>query len=484
MKNIFVLAVAASVICSCSTDDTQGFEPVEKTYREFTASIDDFTRLELNNDKTAAYWEVGDEIALSDGSKTDPVTVIAINDGVATIAGNISIEPTAAYYPAWAYDADGSLALPKEQTYGKSLPLCLKGTVLDNNISFSASDNGAAVIRYAVKGDIVITKAIFHAAQNQKIVARNENQQDIYTMTFESPLDLNDGAAYLDFVIPASVSRPYYTLEVETSSVPEDALATTYSLVRRKVSAMTDAQVKSGAIVAFPELEFQSSEIAVNGNVWMFGSKYAVQNDNGLINDWGQCTAANNSYGLGINKLCRLGTQHEEYVTIDDAQKQGTPSVGANQHTFRLNIGHGINNDKRVFDANIGNYRFFAIKWSAPKLLADAKAVNTKASIKLDHPFGGFRNAGDGKTGEIECQEENVVIWYYNLTDEAKSGQYLSTTAPTTFNFLSFKVSDFTFNDSTLTFDGDNVIAPSYDLYWAGFFNSVDEIKAFEASLE
>ncbi len=489
MKKILFAVAAAVLVCSCAKDNTTDNAKVDEqgVYYEFTATIDDLTRVELNDEKTKAFWQVGDKVAVSDGSTKKDLYVTAIDEnGVATISGEISITPTMAYYPSWLWKANGELNFPNPQNYSTSIPVPMKGAIVDGAVTFSAQETNAAVIAFPLKGDITITSAKLCLAANQKIYARNEtNNRRFYNLGgITNGLTLNnDEATTLYFVVHGSKSDAdkfcYYTLDVTTSDVSDENLVSSFDLVRRKVSALNSSMVFSGAIVAFPEMTLTKDELNENRHTWRFGSNYATVDEKGLIDGWGQNTQDNNTLGLGNNKLAPFGTQHEEFITISDAHKQGIQSQDDTNVKLRFNFGRGAYSDHRKFTTHLGNYRYFAIKWSAPAMIA----TSTGGVIKLDCNHGSFRNgANNAKTGEIACDEENVVIWYFNLTDEFKQNTYLTTSAPVEFNYFGFKVCDAVFPIADYSDAEGNIVPPTYDVYWAGFFNSVAEIEAFEAA--
>lgn len=487
MKKILFAVVATVLVCSCAKDNTNDVKVEEQgVYYEFTATIDDLTRVELNEEKTKAFWQVGDKVAVSDGSTKKDLFVTAVDEnGVATISGEISIEPTMAYYPSWLWKANGGFDDLNSQDYSTSIPVPMKGAIVDGAVTFSAQETNAAVIAFPLKGDINITSARLCLATNQKIYPRNETNRRFYDLGgMSSGLTLNaDEVTTLYFVVHADQTSAdkfcYYTLDVTTSDVSDENLVSSFDLARRKVSALNSSMVFSGAIVSFPEMTLTKAELNENRHTWRFGSKYGLTaDDKGLIDGWGQNTQANNSLGLGNNKLAPFGTQHEEFLTITDAHMQGIQSQDDTNVKLRFNFGRGAYSDHRKFTSHVGNYRYFAIKWSAPAMIATSKG----GVIKLDCNHGGFRNGGNNaKTGEIACEEENVVIWYFNLTDEMKAGSYLATATPVDFNYFGFKVCDAVFPVADYSDADGNIVPPTYDVYWAGFFNSVAEIEAFEA---
>lgn len=488
MKKILFAVVATVLVCSCAKDNTTDNAKVEEqgVYYEFTATIDDLTRVEINDEKTKALWQVGDKVAVSDGSAKQDLYVTAVENGVATISGNLTIEPTMAYYPSWLWKADGTLNFPNPQTYSESVPVPMKGEIIDGAVTFSSKETGALVLAYPLKGDITITKAVLCAAGNQKVYSRNEvNNRRIYNLNINNGgLSLSaDQTKYIYVVMQAenATKFPYITLDLTTTNVSTGALVSEYNLVRRKVSAISLDENNPACILEFPEMTLTAAELDENHPVWKFGSKYSTPDANGLVDGWGQITQADNTYGLGANKLCRLGTQSEEFITIDNAQEQGVQSKSETEAKLRMNFGRGAYQDHRKFKVHVGNYRYFAIKWSAPAMIATA-TNSSNASIKLDSDQGGFRNGGNkAKTGEIACTEENVVIWYYNISDEMKSNNYITTITPFEFKYFGFKVCDAIFPIADVTDAEGNIVAPTFDVYWAGFFNSVAEIEAFEA---
>ena len=138
-----------------------------------------------------------------------------------------------------------------------------------------------------------------------------------------------------------------------------------------------------------------------------------------------------------------------------------------------------------------GNHRYVAIKSDiiyAMRHPSDGSTLKADPSWDLRMPDqAGSANWSfqylDGKkrtriSGAIDCSEENVVITYFDLMQQWNNNYY------TTGQALSGKGGYFV--QQIQYVNGNNVtVHPDMTckIYWWGFFNSIEEIQAYNASL-
>ena len=464
-KTIVLAAFAAMALTACNKEEISGQYDENLVYREFTAVIEDgaSTKVSFGNPadgKIPAYFQNGDKIALTDGTTVYEATVTKTEGQANTIGGEMPTEftPTAAYYPYDAYNQETkTLSVPKEQTYG-SVPVLLQSTGIEGDyITFSAADAGSAVICYTLTGDITIKEAYLYYKDNASFwVTDNVLMEPDYTLTFSEPLQLSENAQKIYFAVPVGTKN--ITLEIKTDA-PESAYGNAdYSYYRRKTTAM---ELASGEVVEMPETDFTAEELNKRV-IWEFGS----ENEG----DCGWKVSNNGS----IN-----GSASSDYATITMGVQKETTSEG-----YTVYRGDFLYDQDFEFAA--GSYRFLAFKSTVPQLidgntslLPQGATLGGKPTIKFDiSNLGQWRN-NQNKSMTLATSAENCEIWVYDMLVHFGGNQHF---APTAEPFSS--TGNFQFKIADLGLTAETAVAPTYDMYWIGFFNSIEEIEAYIAETE
>lgn len=484
MKKTFIFAAMAAIaMTACNKEEIAAPEEGQNlVYREYTATIEDGASTKVSfgdpnteSGKIPAYFENGDKIALTDGTVVYEATVTKAEGQANTIGGNMpeDFTPTAAYYPYEAYN-DGKLTVPTTQTYGSVPVLLQSSSIEDENITFSAADAGSAVICYTLTGDIAIKEAKLYTPTTANLI--NYKNAD-YELNFDEPLALSDIPEKIYFVVSASEAKSV-TLEV-LAEKPEDALGTAdFSYYRRKTSVI---EFTSGKVIEMPLLELTKESINDGAMVWKFGS------ENGGANSW---TAGNNGILDATNPHYAAVTMGSTYTTT---QKNGDNVVELDQPYYTFRSDFGI---KTGFDVNIGTYRYCAIMSDVEYIVRDgniAIPAESGAKVNVDDKniagritfdtatFGQWhgKNSANGKTGAIKTDIANTNVWYYDMLGDFGNGTFLPTNEFTTFKAnqaFQFKIADLkvTLKDKNKV----DIEAPTYKIYWIGFFNNTSEIQA------
>lgn len=471
MKKIFILAVSAAfAITACNKQELP--EQENNVYREFTATIDEgaSTKVIFGNPSESsipASFQVGDEIALYDGSVAHTVSVTSVSGDKATIGGELpeGFNPVSAYYPASAFK-DGKLSVPSTQTYG-SVPVLLNGPVDTdyNSITFSGADAGSAVVCYSLTGDIAVKEAyLYYRDEATFWVANYTVATPDYKLTFNDALELSSSAQKIYFVVPAG--SKVLTLEIKADA-PESAYGVDdYSYYRRKTSAV---ELASGKVTEMPELDFTAENL--DGRmIWEFGSSnggdcgWTVWDGKGQIDGNTQADHA----------VITMGVQT---ATVQSGEKFKTVYRGDMKYTTK-------------FSVPTGTYRFVAMKSSAPALMDGVGypegTVSVKEGIKFDITNYSQWRGGTNQSLIETSADENCEIWIYDMyvhfrNTSSKVDSYIPTVTP----LESVKEFQFKFADLTVTTDtAEEATPPVFDLYWIGFFNSIEEIEAYIAGTE
>ncbi len=483
MKKTFIFAAMAAIaMTACNKEEIAAPEEGQNlVYREYTATIEDGASTKVafgtpGENTIPAYFQDGDEIALTDGTNVYKGTVSVPENGGNTIIKTEVPETftlSAAYYPYEAYN-DGKLTVPTTQTYGSVPVLLQSSSIEDENITFSAADAGSAVICYTLTGDIAIKEAKLYTPTTANLI--NYKNAD-YELNFDEPLALSDIPEKIYFVVSASEAKSV-TLEV-LAEKPEDALGTAdFSYYRRKTSVI---EFTSGKVIEMPLLELTKESINDGAMVWKFGS------ENGGANSW---TAGNNGILDATNPHYAAVTMGSTYTTT---QKNGDNVVELDQPYYTFRSDFGI---KTGFNVNVGTYRYCAIMSDVEYIVRDgniAIPAESGAIVNVDDKniagritfdtatFGQWhgKNSANGKTGAIKTDIANTNVWYYDMLGDFGNGTFLPTN-----EFATFKANEafqFKIADLKVTLKDKNKVdieAPTYKIYWIGFFNNTSEIQA------
>ena len=470
MKKSLLYVAAAIMVLACSKES---IAPVVLGPQQFNARISEtkvsIGEFDSGTQKATLEWTVGDKVKMVYPSGEYEFTVTSISSGEATLNGTgpDSENPTAAWYPADSYD-HGTIILPAIQQYGH-LPIVLEGTVSGSDITFAAT-NQSTVICYPLTGELTVKEAYLYLTDTPNLGLIG-TQYDVatygkecyttaispqYTLTLETPVALSNDPTYVCFAIPAA--DKVATLEVKVAA-PTGALVPDYKLLRRKKTALS----QTGGVVKMPTLTFTEDDTDITGQRWAFGTNH------------GGLTGINNRSGNGENT----------WAAEADYAACGLYASGNYQ---KLNAYFVANNLKGVIP---GNHRYVAIKSDiiyAMRHPSDGSTLKADPSWDLRMPDqAGSANWSfqylDGKkrtriSGAIDCSEENVVITYFDLMQQWNNNYY------TTGQALSGKGGYFV--QQIQYVNGNNVtVHPDMTckIYWWGFFNSIEEIQAYNASL-
>ena len=487
MKKTFIFAAMAAIaMTACNKEEIAAPEEGQNlVYREYTATIEDGASTKVafgtpGENTIPAYFQDGDEIALTDGTNVYKGTVSVPENGGNTIIKTEVPETftlSAAYYPYDAYtlktDEEGNPVEPQEyefkvpgRQYAGKIPVLLQSTNIDgDNITFSAAEAGSAVIHYSLTGDILLTEVRLHTTNNASLI--NNNPQ--YTITYSSqygssPVQLSDEPFDVYFVVTAGETKSL-TLEAKTAK-PENALGTTsYSYYKRKI---TSVELKSGAFIDMPAIELNEEELLGGNNIWEFGAAHG-----------GDCGWTLNTIEKGGSID---GTTNAEYAVV---------TMGNNGDETNYNFRADLIYDKG-FTQNFGTYRYVAMMTDYKYVVQEGnitvpeEASISKGNIKFDvGSLGQWHNKSNNqRTAEIETNIPNVRVWYWDMLGDFTNGGWVNTLDYHVFNEgtqFQFKIADLKVSGVP---EGETVAAPQYKVYWIGFFNNKTEIEGMIAKTE
>lgn len=409
--------------------------------------------------KAKLHFQKGDKVKLIYESGAYDASVTNVTEaGMATIVSESApIEGTVqeAWYPGDSY-VNGEMSAPTVQKHG-SVPVILKGSLQTDHLLFEASDD-FTFISYPLTGTLMISEAYLYFRDTPNLFsAYGEVCPSDYTLKFDTPLQLTEDAQNIHFVIPASAGK-VVTLEVKTPA-PEGALISDYKLLRRKKTAV---DFSNGKAKVMPVMNFSETDTDIAESRWAGET---------LLN-----TAVDQRIGKGENTYAMDGNVIKCNLYADGDYQKLNMYIKSNPHI-----------QYKIYP---GNHRYAAIKSNVVHAMSTPPEGHKAASVPdWDFRLSDAENTGVKsfqfiedkryrKSGEIDCGD-NVKITYFDLLQNWNN-YYFPTNLPVGKSGCYF-VQKIMYKDA----DG-NITHPdlTVDIYWFGFFNSVEEIIAYEASLQ
>ena len=463
--------MAAFIAVGCSKDSlndgdaqTVGTKFIVKMALTKAVLVEDGSNYDLK-------WADGDKICfkLSDDSLVEaPVSVSGATASVnIDLGGNTIVD-------AW-FPSNGKVkptAIPTTQSSTSvNIPL-QKSSISGNKIYFEAIDDDWAIMRVAVKAG---TKGT--AKTINRVTLKDNKSANPFVMYLSSTALSTSDAALYDFVVPVVADSQYEVIVREDDTYGREYCrkkATTTTLTAHNVYTMNVTVDDTGL------------------HRWIMGSG-ASNTDEAPLNYWYKLNASN---AIDTDNM----SQNTGYVTVT-THLNGTKYVGNFTPIFQKKYssdGTTTSTERKVdFGAiygstipflavHTGNFPIFAIKMTNPTTLGSSRNINLDtSSINPDSIFssyteykgnvGGTNNKQNYYSGEVGgytySSSSDVAIIYYNLQSQSfATGGVAKNTQMMAFQTWQLKVADVVADS-----------APTYNVYWAGFFNNVDELAAFAA---
>lgn len=467
-----IVSYIAAIALAATACTKEGTKPVVLCQKEFKVDIVD-TKVNIGEfkegDKVSLDWTVGDKVKMIYPSAECDFEIIAIEDNVATISG-MGVEgenATKAWYPGEYYNG-GSINIPTTQQYGR-LPVILEGTVNGDAINFAATE-ASTIICYPITGTLTVKEAYLYLTDTpnlcgglvqlplQKYGADRSTimLEPSYTLKFDEPVTLDEEEPfYVSFAVPAADKVASLELKV---AAPEGALVDDYKLVRRKKTALS----QTGGVVKMPVLNFTDNDTDLQKVRWAFGTNHGGKK--------------------GINER-----NNENVWTAQDNYVDCKMFASGDYQKLNAYLTNSLVSPNKIYP---GNHRYMAIKsdiiyamrnpadgsvcQSAPSW--DLRLSDQESSSNKSFQFL-FNKARARYSGAIDCEEDNTVITYFDLMQDINTYYYDS------FGAIGTKGIYFV---QQIKYMKDGVVTHpdiTAKIYFIGFFNSIDEIRAYNASL-
>ncbi len=479
MRKIFAISLAALVLFSCAkeADTVIGKKVSYQVKIESTKAV-------LAGGTNSGYsikWKEGDKIAfqLSDNSVQEAVVTVDGTGAHVSVTLPDATSVTDAWFPS--NNKVKPIGIPATQVAETmNIPL-VKSSIAGNTITFTEVVDWAIIrvpLKKGANGDArklqFIKVKTNNAALNPQVIQLNTNAT------------LTDEVQNFVFVVPVGEYTP-----VEFIVRDSDGLE-----YRRKAAAnFTTVSHTVYSINTIADVD------DTGRHIWFMGAGSATANaaETPILYWWKQ-DGANNSTTIDTGNMA----YNDGYstITMDDKASaktdfqawvcamfnkfysaDGASRSNARDKNFPV-YATQIDNGQIPFVAvHTGNYPIFAIKMSNPANYGSSRKIRlqTDAREALDglsaEVFVDGIGNGDNKYSYLEGYEsEDETVIYYNLSTANIGGKGV---LPNT-RVIPFKTWQLRFYD--VHYDTAQDSAPTFNLYWAGFFNSENELKAFAAS--
>lgn len=480
MKKFFVLAASAFVLFSCAKETRE--EIVSGNQVTYHVEIAGITKAELVNGGDATHvnlkWKKGDKLAFkfSDNSVQQGSVAFDGDEAHVSVKAPSGTTLTDCWFP---FSEEKPTAIPVNQSAATiNFPLVMS-SISGNKVTLSALVEDWAMVRVSLKkgsmGDARTVKYV--KIKNNNGAAKPDLIQISTTAT------LTDDVLTFDFVVPAAECKP---LEI----IVGDSNGLEY---RRKQAA--NFILEKGKAYQLPVI----ADVDDTGrHIWFMGSGSATANtaETPILYWWKQ-QGANNSTTIDTGNMA----YNDGYstITMDDKASaktdfqawvcamfnkfysaDGVSRSNARDKNFPVYATQNGNGQIPFVAVHTGNYPIFAIKMSNPANYGSSRKIRlqTDAREALDglsaEVFVDGIGNGDNKYSYLEGYEsEDETVIYYNLSTANIGGKGM---LPNT-RVIPFKTWQLRFYD--VHYDTAQDSAPTFNLYWAGFFNSVGELTTF-----
>lgn len=484
MKKIVVLAAFSALVLFSCTKETR-METVSGEKVTYKVEIANETKAQLVDGSDASHitlqWKEGDKLAFkfSDDSVQEGTIVFDGDEAHVSITVPDGETLTDCWFP---FSEERPTAIPANQSASTiNLPL-VKSSISGTTVTLSALLDDWALVRVALKkGSLGEARTVKYVKVKNNNGAAKPDMIEIRTTSA-----LADEVQYFDFVVPAAECKP---LEI----IVGDSNGLEY---RRKLAA--NVTLASGKVYALPVIADMDD---TGRHIWFMGSGSATANAaEAPILYWWKQQGANNSTiidtgNMAYNDGYSTITMDDKATAKTDFQAwvcamfnkfysvDGASRSNARDKDFHVYATQNANGQIPFVAVHTGNYPIFAIKMSNPANYGSSRKIRfqTDAREALDglsaEVFVDGIGNGDNKYSYLEGYEsEDETVIYYNLSTANIGGKGV---LPNT-RVIPFKTWQLRFYD--VHYDTAQDSAPTFNLYWAGFFNSENELKSFAAA--
>ncbi len=461
MKKVFYIFMISSAVVACTKNaainqDEQNLDTVEYISYSVPVSINlPETKVAFSDPaagKIKMQWVNNDKVkvAYSGGSEGKVDGTIVVSENTATLNYSIPSGTTVsdAWYPAYA---SKPTAIPRDQVYSHvaSIPLHLDQDELNNNSEFVfVPQFNCTILGFKIKGVGNLTSLAVRVDANP------------YSIKFQSgyptggggnlQVTLNEEGVPFYIVVPVASAA-------STTSATSSKFDVTFTVDDRSYTRTTkNVALASNKFIKVPDIDIREG-----AHLWVFND--ALNEKEAPLKSWFA------SQGAG------------SFVGIEKSAEKWTVTTAGDSSPYRRDIGvlfngnyssdgvHISTDAGTKLSLNRGNYPLFAIKMSNPAKLGKANRLTLDAGyFSIADPLTNLDSQGFSYLDGYGATTDGAVVIYYTMPTNNAS---FPDTKKVDFSIFQLKVADITADS-----------APSYDVYWAGFFNKTTDIANYDTS--
>lgn len=454
MRKIFAISLAALVLFGCAkeADTVIGKKVSYQVKIESTKAV----LADGTNSGYSIKWKEGDKIAfqLSDDSVQEAVVTVDGTGAHVSVTLPDATSVTDAWFPSNnKVKPTGIPAIQVAETM--NIPL-VKSSIAGKTITFTEVVDWAIIrvpLKKGANGDArklqFIKVKTNNAALNPQVIQLNTNAT------------LTDEVQNFDFVVPVGEYTPVEFIVRDSNDLE----------YRRKATAnFTTASHTVYSINTIADVD------DTGRHIWFMGSGQANTGE-APLNYWFVSNGTPSTSNIARNT---------GYMTVTTSAS-GTkfradiaPICYSSSHVKICSNGSDVVNSSSDADrlaVHVGNYPIFAIKMTNQNSIGTGRTYNWDTNSKDGDNTTNYKGSLGGPTKGLTSTDipeigDGNIVNYWDLTSRsfATGGLAINTSV------LYFYTWQLKFADIVAT------SAPSFNVYWAGFFNSVSELEAFAAA--
>lgn len=473
MKRIFILLSAALVAFSCNKvvenqpniDETPA---VKSDVQDLTLKFDESltkASLEIDGSTATLNWKAGDVIGIKLSDDSVISGTVAIDGDLAKVTVDLGGKTVSdVWFP---YNSGVKPDAVAQYQSFDTINVPLEMSSIDGTTVTLSSIVDWCLVRVPIKnGPVGSVKAIKQVKLKSNVAGR-----PAYEINKNLTLSTSEAETF-DFVLPVDNGAKLEVIVVEGAGSYNKEY-------RRKRSSNLD--LVAGKTYALPTIEIDDT----GKHLWVFGSEADNTSESPLVY-WGQWHR-----WMQLDKI----VAKDGYATVET--HPANTDHDTKKQSFRADIGpiynfnYSTNGSTRLttsdgtvyLDVHTGNYPIFAVKMTNPNNLGDTKRNFCLMVTEIEKAFDSKKmfNA-DNKQSYLSpstSSTDGTVILYFDLSSDAA---VIGDTGSAMRNTVAYKLQRFNIQFADISFSSAQTENPKFDIYWAGFFNNVNDLKNYAGS--
>ena len=461
MKKVFYIFIISSAVVACTKNaaidqEKQALDTVEYIDYSVPVSINlPETKVAFSDPaagKIKLQWADNDKVKVSYTGESEGKVdgTIVVSENTATLNYSIPSGTTVsdAWYPAYA---DKPTAIPRDQVYSHvaSIPLHLDQDELTSHSEYVfVPQFNCTVLGFKVKGVGNLTNIAVRVDANS------------YSIKFQNGYTTSGGGT-LSVALNGEGVPFYIVVPVASDASATSATSTKFNVTFKVDNRDYTRTTKNVALASNKFIKVPDIDIREGAHLWVFNN--ALNEKEAPLKSW--------FASQGSGSFDGVVKSAEKWTVTTTGNMPYRRDIGVLVSGKHSSDGSAIATDEETkLSLNRGNYPLFAIKMSNPATkLGTANRLTLDAGyFTIADPGTALDKQGFSYLDDDEKTTDGAVVIYYTMPTNNAS---FPDTKKVDFSIFQLKVADIV--DSS---------APSYDVYWAGFFNNTTDIANYDTS--